>query len=66
MRRTASSASGKRDVAHLGVQAKQSISLLKALPTDQGLTTEEGLAVVMQAQVKKHFAPKKKEPKQKN
>ena len=33
---TSSSASGKRDIAQLGEQAKQSISPLKVLPTDQG------------------------------
>jgi len=35
-----SSASGKRDVAQLGEQAKQSISPLKVLPTDQVLAAE--------------------------
>ena len=35
-----SSASGKRDVAQLGQQAKQSISPLKVLPTNQGLAAD--------------------------
>ena len=35
-----SSASGKRDVAQLGQQAKQLISPLKVLPTNQGLAAD--------------------------
>ena len=35
-----SSASGKRDVAQLGEQAKQLISPLKVLPTDQGFAAD--------------------------
>ena len=34
-----SSASGKRDIAQLGEQAKQPISPLKVLPTDQAITS---------------------------
>ena len=51
LRRTASGASGSsrgkeiKDVAQLGAQAKQSISPLKVLPTDQGLTAEEAFAL---------------------
>ena len=43
--KTSATARGKRDVAQLGVQAKQSISPLKVLPTNQGLTAEEAFAL---------------------
>ena len=39
-RKKSSSASGKRDVAQLGQQAKQSITPLKVLPTNQGFAVD--------------------------
>ena len=45
---TSSSASGKRDVAQLGEQAKQSISPLKVLPTDQGSAADMYLSYAVE------------------